>query len=209
MKIYLAGKISENDWRCSLVSQPGAGDWRETVALPILDKYRQAMGDICTGPFYVECDHACTHRPGRVHGVTGDCSYSDFTEAEVVAKSMQGIRDADLVFCFAEPDHGTGSGTDFATAHGTHAELGYAKAAHKPIVIVRHPALDPTLAWFPLALADLTLYGDDPIAELMKLRVVASSVSRGARVDLRKELAERRKREEAREAKLHRAADND
>ena len=170
VKIYLAGKISKGDWRTGLVQQPSSVQkWRKTDDLP--------MGtNICTGPFFVACDHGCSHRPESQHGVTYSCTGETVTEQEVIDKALRGVRAADLVFCFADKN--------FMTAHGTHCELAAAKALGKSIVIVRNPMLDPTLPWFPLGLADITLYGEDPGAELAKflscVRKLATSATASA-----------------------------
>src|SRR5690606_15415911 len=66
MKVYLAGKVSNNDWRHGIVgwelrNADGNGNWRD-FRIPF------GNGLIYTGPFFVACDHGCSHVRGE-HGV--------------------------------------------------------------------------------------------------------------------------------------------
>ena len=129
MKIYLAGKIEANDWRHTVTLQlrgcvHHVEEWRKTVLLTT-----QLPGVRYSGPFFVACDHGCAHGPNS-HGTTGTagCVQPEISQAEVITKARQGIRLCDLFIAFAS--------YDFATAFGTLAEIGYARALGKEIVLI-------------------------------------------------------------------------
>lgn len=69
MKIYLAGKISHTDWRHGIVGgnlrgADGNGDWHA-------ERIRFWGTQIYTGPFFVGCDHGCSHTFGE-HGMLNE-----------------------------------------------------------------------------------------------------------------------------------------
>lgn len=72
MKIYLAGKISKNDWRNGII------ETRNTTPLP-RNEATTIHGDIYTGPYFVSCDHGCYHGDSK-HGILDGCA-SDAEQA--------------------------------------------------------------------------------------------------------------------------------
>jgi hypothetical protein len=113
LRVYLAGRISKNDWRNQLVYDNRPDDdtenWRKTKSLPMQD------GNTCVGPFFIGCDHGC---------------------AEVFAKALfekavAGIKACNLFYMWC--------GTDFE-AFGV--EIGVARTLNKRVVIARHNKID-------------------------------------------------------------------
>jgi hypothetical protein len=158
--VYCAGKIGSFDWRHSM-------EGLDQGRLRGLDAPEPVARDILyVGPFFTTCDHSCTHNCGD-HGLAavnpawpdaggqlGCITELTPTHAVVVERSMTGIAKADVVLVYAQ--------SDFDTAHGTHAELGAAHALGRTIIafVDRHVREEVRRdAWFPLALADWTIYG--------------------------------------------------
>jgi hypothetical protein len=120
VKIYLAGKISKNDWRTSILnesrialdeSQMTAATW------PIWEKAIWGQHDY-VGPWFVSCDHGCAHGPNS-HGLNADGLGTCMANAPrrlVASQCLSAIDRADLVFAWI----------DDKTAFGTLVELGYA-----------------------------------------------------------------------------------
>lgn len=142
--IYLAGKISKNDWRHTIL--PGLRqrstelfhgwsgqaysrhllgwglDWQ-----PI---EQGVFGMDYVGPFFMGCDHGCAHGP-HSHGSAADGSYGEDISnlsKDVATACYQAIKDCDVFFAWL-------GGDDATTAHGTLVELGYARALNKEIWI--------------------------------------------------------------------------
>src|ERR1700733_2650300 len=91
MKIYLAGRISKEDWRMALVPELAHGinnsdDWHIVEAMPVADSEHEYVG-----PFFFSCDHGCGHME-RGHGAISGCS--SVSRQDVIAKSQRGIRAA-------------------------------------------------------------------------------------------------------------------
>lgn len=74
MRIYLAGKVAKHDWRHDIVGDglrgaDGNMSWRnQEIELP--------GGHIYVGPFFVSCDHGCSHFVGE-HGITKEMCFGD------------------------------------------------------------------------------------------------------------------------------------
>ena len=107
-RVYVAGKISKNDFRHRLV--PGLANHafgqEEIVTLDF----------IYVGPFFVSCDHGCYHGKGT-HGVTNELGCAEeleHTRLDVISKNNAAIDSADLVFAYI-------TATD---CHGTMVEIG-------------------------------------------------------------------------------------
>lgn len=147
MKIYLAGKITANDWRHTIVPALRAGeplvyqstgprdhDSMPVFGFPVLQGAIFGVHDY-VGPFFVSCDHGCYHH-AESHGVGawddewgghGDpynCQVATENlprRAEVVRVCLEAIDRADVVFAwFDDPN-----------CHGTLTEVGYAVAKGK------------------------------------------------------------------------------
>jgi hypothetical protein len=154
LKMYLAGRISKNDWRTTLVGDDGIYDldgWRRATTVLMHD------GNTYVGPFYLGCDHGCSHGSNS-HGAGVDRDYDCIPfppSHEVFQKAEAGIRACDVFFVWAGPD--------FNQAFGTLVEIGIAKALGKRIVIGRHPdvALDQ---WFAFQCADEIIDAKEPVA---------------------------------------------
>lgn len=164
MKIYLAGKIGKNDWRHDLVKEvyPSQGrSW--TLGLreiwntydtsddpwPIIPQGVLKRWDY-VGPYFLGCDHGCAHGPGS-HGVAattwGDCAGDKLHKDETVGRCLKAIDAADVVFAWL----------DDPTAYGTLAELGYAVARGKRVIIAHPSGFDPAEFWFVMQMADLVV----------------------------------------------------
>lgn len=189
--IYLAGKISKNDWRGPIIQDATyAGfslshkralsrDW-PVEENAILEKYNYV------GPYFVSCDHGCYHGNNQ-HGIGIEkvCyEEENYVEAEVPPQAittewqrrqkvadlcLHAIDKADLVFAWL-PD---------TTAHGTLVEIGYAKAKGKQVWIA-----SPTFLWdlwFAYEMADNFLTGEpDPQEALQKMLEERSTTLRKA-----------------------------
>lgn len=149
-KIYLAGKIAKGDWRSTIVSvdcDVDALDFDEThddlrfARWPVLER---AIFDYHSyvGPYFIGDDHGCGHgrsshgvglRDARMGGLSAciDAMTTDRekpTPRRVLALCQQAIVDCDILFAWLYD----------STAYGTLAEIGFASALGK-IVLVAHP----------------------------------------------------------------------
>ena len=170
MKIYLAGKIEANDWRHTITLQLrscvyNAGEWKRVTFLTT-----QLPGVRYSGPFFVACDHGCAHGPNS-HGAAGarGC-VQGISRAEIIAKAQLGIRQCDLFIVYA--------GLDFSTAFGTLAEMGYAHALKKEIILIADPGLDLTEFWFVRGMAQMEIVSSDPADAIKKLLTYSSRTYR-------------------------------
>lgn len=150
--IYLAGKITKNCWRHSIVKDLSIAidgeegdddypignyctDFRLPKYWPTLERSIFGIHNY-TGPYFLSCDHGCYHGKDT-HGTTmGRESYEDShgwtmdpnywsVKDRVQQFCFTAIRSSDLVFAWIDsPD-----------CYGTIAELGYAKAAGVEICI--------------------------------------------------------------------------
>jgi len=132
--IYLAGKISKNDWRHALVSTLRGRLWSDG---PI-----DCQAFSYVGPFFVSCDHGCNHGP-NLHGAVNtsggnkDCG-EPFTRKDVIANNLESLANANLVFAYiTHPD-----------CYGTMGEIGWAIAKGKAVVICFAPEVDHCDFWF-------------------------------------------------------------
>lgn len=153
--IYLAGKVAKNCWREDVVwDLRGAwevGSFEEAPPWPRLSMAVLNVFDY-VGPYFVSCDHGCYH--GRTsHGTVGTgggaicsgwllASGHDHDPLEEQARDRafdlccEAIRRCDVFFAWI----------DRRDAFATLAEIGYAAALRKQIVIAM-PRADPEL-WF-------------------------------------------------------------
>lgn len=155
MRVYLAGKISRDDWRKHIDGyRPFSMDASDVAdsendrnihmddfekhfgELPVISKYPYIQ---VTGPFFLSCDHGCyhgeqSHGVGAVewkdiagHGGTwSGCSGYSFTREEVMQICLHQIHRSDMVFAFI----------DDPTCYGTLFEIGFAKKAGKTVVVM-------------------------------------------------------------------------
>lgn len=174
MRVYLAGKISRDDWRkhidgyrpFSLDASEIADDENENNIhlddfvnhfgeLPVISKYPFIQ---VTGPFFLSCDHGCYHGE-KSHGVGtvvwkdlhargetwSGCSGYSFSREEVTQICIRQIRNADVVFAYI----------DDPTCYGTLFELGFAKSAGKFIAVMFNNKKMAEEMWFISACADV------------------------------------------------------
>jgi len=121
--IYLAGKISKNDWRPFVdysdydYYEP-LPDWEEVDA--------SFQGLRVTGPFFMSCDHGCAHGNGSHASIVGCSGEEGESRRRTWRRCVEAIKRADIFFAWLDDD---------TTAFGTLVEIGYAKALGKRIVI--------------------------------------------------------------------------
>lgn len=124
--VYLAGKISSvGDWRNSF------GNYRRTSVNPdrAVDDFVWNVNDYLTitGPFFISCDHGCYHGEGQ-HGVgakDGGCCDKPYTQKDVLEICKKQIGRAEIVFAYI----------DCRDCYGTLAEIGYAHAMGKDVIV--------------------------------------------------------------------------
>lgn len=138
-RVYLAGKIGKNDWRHDVVSGL-RGAWGEDLvggaALTDQEPWPVLAGAVLNGradyvgPYFVSCDHGCTHN-ARSHAVEGGCvtlaeTRNEYTnKVQIFSRCLLSILSADLVMGWINsPD-----------CYGTLVELGFAAAHGKPVVV--------------------------------------------------------------------------
>lgn len=132
-RVYLAGKICKDGWRNELVSNRRLSFWTDAdgpADWPIEWSAVREDGYTITGPFFVGCDHGCTH--GNMnHASSGGCQYGDtyLARRSIQRMCLTAIDGSDVVFVWF----------DDPTAYGTLAEIGYASAAGKRIYFACPP----------------------------------------------------------------------
>lgn len=137
-KIYLAGKISKNDWRQTFFKDswdlrntepPVDSHGSDLIAYPESkeDLIFTVCGDQYTGPYFMSCDHGCYHGPST-HAMAGvGCGYDDGWERKYIVSACEMWIDyADIIFAWINSKD----------CFGTLAEIGYAHAKQKEIWIV-------------------------------------------------------------------------
>lgn len=143
--VYLAGKILLNDWRNRFYYCRHALDPEEIAAgftVPVDNNLSIA------GPFFISCDHGCYHGDGK-HGVGavdslhsdhewGGCMGNYYTRDDVLNICKSQIDRAEIVFAYINSND----------CYGTLAEIGYAHAKGKDIVIAFSDKKLKTEMWF-------------------------------------------------------------
>ena len=132
--LYLAGKMSKDNWRHGLVPGLRGHTWEKGPISTPGFKY--------TGPFFQSCDHGCLHGPST-HGVgagVGTCTEEiTYSAADIIRLNDTALRNADLVFAYI-------TATD---CHGTMVEIGIAAAQlFTRIVIAFAPGIDSKDFWY-------------------------------------------------------------
>ena len=135
-RLYLAGKIGKDDWRHDLV--PGLRNhlWGDGPILTPIFSY--------VGPFFVSCDHGCSHVPNG-HGAVSDggCE-SGFKQSDVIRHNMAALAAADLVFAYITA----------TSCYGTLIEIGWALRDGKRVVIAFAPRVPKDDFWYAAMQAD-------------------------------------------------------
>lgn len=199
--IYLAGKISKNDWRQGIVGDlRSAGnlsswshdgpDLRETW--PVEEKAIFGVFDY-TGPFFVSCDHGCYHAGAASHGVGADgngCAGlagmpptewgSEDGIVDNRAKFYSAVRPKVLQRCREAIQRSdiVFAWLDCLDAYGTFAEIGYAHALGKRVWIAMPEPLNDL--WFVQQMAEDVCVGikkpEHALASLLLTNNVAGQV---------------------------------
>jgi very-short-patch-repair endonuclease len=135
VNIYLAGKIAKHDWRHGVVaglrsaSSEVANDraWPNRLPRAIFGAHDYV------GPFFIGCDHGCSHGEST-HGNRDACGSLSLDRGEGHTRNdlsdtvrrlcFERIRAADMFFAWL-------GGDDAATAFGTFVEIGYAAAVRE------------------------------------------------------------------------------
>ena len=126
--VYLAGKISMDDWRNVIWSCRCAPSDPGYIAAGYECDVNDSL--TITGPFFISCDHGCYHGD-NTHGVgagneSPNCIGDFYTRENVLSICKDQIDRAEIVFAYIDqPD-----------CFGTLTEIGYAHAKGKDIVIV-------------------------------------------------------------------------
>lgn len=133
--IYMAGSICKNGWRNVFVD-----GLRSSPIESQLQVYNYSL--IYVGPFFISCDHGCSHG-SMTHGMGEGCqSWSEDTipsggdrEKFVVNKCITQISKADTIFAWI----------DKVDCFGTLLELGYARGLNKDIRVAVDSKLENIL----------------------------------------------------------------
>lgn len=163
-KIYFAGKISKNDWRNELTTISIKPSWNNVGRWDYwgiwgkynYKQYLEQEDFIYTGPFFISCDHGCSHGE-NTHGA-GESSCIDKApkKAEIFEGCINQIKDSDYVFCWI----------DEMDCYGTLFELGVAHNQGKNIFIGINAKLksEKDDLWFVKNCAESNYYNDVSIA---------------------------------------------
>jgi hypothetical protein len=153
IRIYLAGKISKNDWRHKLIPNLCTLGWESG---PV------AQDDfLYVGPFFVSCDHGCYHGSsthGQVNSFESnpcpgldDQNPFDFNRRVISQRCLSAVLASDLVFAYIES----------SDCFGTLFEIGAAYAWRRKVVIAFAPGIASRTHndfWFSCAQASLVHY---------------------------------------------------
>lgn len=131
IRIYAAGKISQNGWRHTLFPVQTINDYDEppTQPWPSAVPIGSLPGATYVGPHFMGDDHGCYHGENR-HGVAaggracGD-AYPGLSRPDVASRCLDAINRATHVFAWINDP----------TAHGTLVEVGYARALGKQVFV--------------------------------------------------------------------------
>jgi hypothetical protein len=164
---YAVGKIAKNGWRNRLVGHMPE-TWEEySAAAPV----KTEVGFLYTGPFFIRCDHACTHGNSS-HATYSVCTAAlsttqeaiDFQPTRVFRQSDRQIRQAGFVFMWAGLEH-----ESLEKAYGSLIELGIAHTLGKPILLAHHPKVDLRDFWFAVETASAVVCAENPVDALEML----------------------------------------
>lgn len=139
-RVYLAGKISQYDWRVPIVGYRCGGlyggddvditKYRIKYFCESEDKSTFQIVTI-TGPWFLSCDHGCYHGESS-HGLginqlgCPDANGDNYSEKEVYDICLKQIDNSDLVFAYI----------DDSTCYGSIYEISYAVSRGKYVVII-------------------------------------------------------------------------
>jgi hypothetical protein len=158
---YAIGKIAKNGWREAFdIAMPG--DWEEYVNAATVPTY---FSFNYTGPFFIRCDHGCTHSTAS-HATCSICQSGgyEFRPSRVFRRSVRQIRQAGFVLVWAGVSEGA-----LDTAHGSLVEIGIAHALGKPILLAHHPHANLRDFWFAIETASAVVCTASPLSVLEML----------------------------------------
>jgi hypothetical protein len=164
--IYMAGKIEHTCWRHTfLMLRDEEGIYayykeesRNSIPFYFTDAIGETRKLTYTGPFFIACDHGCSHGE-NTHGAAFGCAQQDNHRQNVFQNCISGIDRADTMFVWIDQA--------FLSAHGTISEIGYAFAKNKNIIFGVHPSMVSTRdVWFCSQMATSIIIADTPVAAL-------------------------------------------
>jgi hypothetical protein len=159
-RIYFAGKIGSNDWRQGIIPTALRSVFSDGDCFTPMEEFfdhsfeLDCGGFIYCGPFFIGCDHACYHGPGK-HGAVGANSIEDgeektpdieSTRDRIFEVNVARLEKADLVFAYIES----------VDCYGTLIELGQAHRMGKRIA-VRLPPEHRAEMWMVERTADCVM----------------------------------------------------
>jgi hypothetical protein len=131
-RVYLAGKIDKNCWRHDLVPKLRGSLWSDA---PLdCDGWRY------TGPFFVACDHGCTHVDTR-HGAGPDgCGAAEgINRNAVFDANIRAVKQSDALVAYL---------TSYDCI-GTIYEIAYAQEHRVPTILLFGPGVERAEFWVP------------------------------------------------------------
>ena len=146
-RVYLAGKIEKNCWRCILVPRLREHLWE--------DGPLDTGTFVYVGPFFVGCDHGCYHGPNRhgaLHAPESTCSEGGYTQRQIHDLDTAAIENADMVLAYITSQD----------CIGTIYEMGWAAKSGRRLVIAFAPGVATKEFWFPATLAAAVHNGVTP-----------------------------------------------
>ena len=166
---YAVGKIAKNGWREQFsVEMPN--NWEEYVEAESTPTH---FDFIYTGPFFVQCDHGCTHMPtedgGSTHATYSICTAAssaskeaeDFRPGRVFRRSERQIQQAGFVLVWVGVEKDA-----LDTAYGSLVEIGIAHALGKPILLAHHAQAKVRDFWFAVETASAVVCAEKPLDAL-------------------------------------------
>ena len=168
--VYLAGKIQKHGWREGII-----GGVCNFNSYDIKDPFRSLDWPITenailnyynyTGPYFVSCDHGCSHGEST-HGITGGVCFEhppdEVMHSLIANECMKAIDKTDILLALI----------DSIDAFGTFAEIGYAVAKGIHIIILFSRELkeqEINSLWFLACMADAYRMTDDPTKDMLEL----------------------------------------
>ena len=153
--LYLAGKITNNLWRTCFYDVRNEGDIGKHNGINPLEKYVEIKNFKINGPYSISCDHSCAHVENTHTMMDTGCIIDGFRRDDILKICTEQIKNADLLFCFIDSED----------CYGTLAEIGFAKALNKKIIIQFCNEDIRNNMWFASKMADFSIYGKSPINE--------------------------------------------
>ena len=155
--VYLAGKISDADWRNRIVREL-RGHIIDVHTIYSSDPAETYIDELfVSGPFFISCDHGCYHGH-KTHGVgayspgdfiddeyPGRCSGIGVPKSLVPSVCMSQINCSDFVFAYI----------DSPTCYGTLAEIGFAIGRKLPVAVMFANSAIKDDMWFIAESADI------------------------------------------------------